>query len=312
MPVSPIDHALFLARRLLPSGWCRTPTVEWQANGVCNYDCSYCIQSPATRTGSPSRRDVEGFLAFFRDDLPGKWEIKISGGEPFANKLFLDEIAPGLASTSHDVSLLTNFSAPPTALWRFVGLLRPQLAIVSTSLHLEFTDEDAFLEKAREFKSWLDPRTSFVVNQVLVPGTLERVRRSRDRIRESGLRWFPQVMKTKTGVATYSPEEQALLRQLLGNAPGPSEANTAPSYKGSRCWAGVEYFVLAQTGDAYACRTAKRFQQGYLGNVLEGTFRLERDPSPCPYDICPCTVPANRGMIEAPSLRKRRRDGEDG
>ena len=23
----------------------RSPTIEWQVCGICNYDCSYCIQS---------------------------------------------------------------------------------------------------------------------------------------------------------------------------------------------------------------------------------------------------------------------------
>ena len=43
----------------------RRPTVEWQVCGVCNYDCSYCIQSKASRVGHPSDADVERFLAFF-------------------------------------------------------------------------------------------------------------------------------------------------------------------------------------------------------------------------------------------------------
>ena len=37
---------------------------------------------------------------------------------------------------------------------------------------------------------------------------------------------------------------------------------------------------------------------GYLGNVLQETVQRQTGPLPCPYDICPCTTPANRGMIE--------------
>ncbi|MBI3725199.1 radical SAM protein [bacterium] len=306
-----LDRARFHVRRALPGARRRTPTVEWQTNGICNYDCSYCIQSPAFRTGAPTIATVLRFVRFFQEDLPGTWEIKMSGGEPFATKVFLDEVVPGLARTRHRVSVLTNFSAPLAVLERFVSFLGEKLAVVSTSLHLEFTDEDAFLEKAITFKGWLAPRTALVVNQVLVPGTLERVRRSRDRVRAAGIRWFPQLMKTKHGIASYAEGERALLRELLGDRPTPREANTAPSYKGSLCWSGVEYFVLSQTGDAYSCRTAKRADEGYLGNVLDGTFRLERAPSRCPYEICPCTVPANRGMIEAPGLVSIGREEED-
>jgi hypothetical protein len=56
--------------------------------------------------------------------------------------------------------------------------------------------------------------------------------------------------------------------------------------------------VLSQTGDAFRCRTAKRFGEGFLGNVLSGGVTLWERPTTCSYEICPCTVPANRGMIE--------------
>jgi len=32
--------------------------------------------------------------------------------------------------------------------------------------------------------------------------------------------------------------------------------------------------------------------------VLEGSAALVEGPHPCAYTICPCSVPANRGMIE--------------
>jgi len=41
----------------------RRPTIEWQVCGICNYDCSYCIQSKKYRVGHPSPDDVEGFMA---------------------------------------------------------------------------------------------------------------------------------------------------------------------------------------------------------------------------------------------------------
>ena len=42
----------------------RRRTVEWQVCGVCNYDCSYCIQSRKSRVGHPSPE--------FPDDLERK------------------------------------------------------------------------------------------------------------------------------------------------------------------------------------------------------------------------------------------------
>jgi hypothetical protein len=105
-------------------------------------------------------------------------------------------------------------------------------------------------------------------------------------------------MKTKHGVYRYDERESRAVVRLTGRNPTSRQANVAPSYRGRRCWSGVEYFVLDQRGDAWSCRTAKRFGEGYLGNAFDGTLRLNDAPAPCRYDICPCTVPANRGMIE--------------
>lgn len=274
----------------------RQPTIEWQTNGVCNYDCSYCIQSKKFRQGHPDDAELDAFLAFFAS-LPGVWEIKMSGGEPFAFKGFLQQVIPGLANLPHKVSVLTNLSAPLAVLRKFVDLVGEKTEVVSASLHLEFVTAEEFIEKAVTLRNWLPPSASLVVNNVLVPGTLDNLMEIRRQVEAAGLRYFPQVMKTKHGVFAYTETDAPKVVQLTGKNPTAREANTAPSYRGRMCWSGVEYFVLDQFGDAYQCRTAKRFGEGYLGNVLDGTFQLKPAPKRCTYDICPCTVPANRGMI---------------
>lgn len=276
----------------------RQKTIEWQVCGVCNYDCSYCIQSKKSRVGHPSPEDVERLLAFFAS-LDGRWEIKMSGGEPFAFRGFMDRIIPGLiAMTPHTLSVLTNLSAPPSILERFAALTRGRLGVVSASVHLEFVDTSAFVEKAAAFRRLIDPSARMVINAVLVPGRLDRVREAKEAIEAAGLTFFPQMMKVGGGVFAYDDDDRPRVGGLIGISPGPRRANLAPSYRGRMCWTGVDYFVLTQTGDAWSCRSAKREGQGFLGNVLSGTIELRSRPSPCAYDICPCTVPANRGMIE--------------
>ena len=56
--------------------------------------------------------------------------------------------------------------------------------------------------------------------------------------------------------------------------------------------------VIDKDGEVWSCRTAKRHREGYLGNVLRGDVSLNTQPASCPWTICPCTVPPNRGMIE--------------
>ena len=274
----------------------RVPTIEWQVAGACNYDCSYCIQSPRYRKGRPQREQLERAIAAFAS-LPGTWEIKCSGGEAFAHPLFLDFVVPELmAKTPHAISVLTNFSASCAELMRFVQMTRGRLAVFSASLHLEFVDANEFADKAEWLALQLDPRARFVVNQVVLPGREADAARCKAIIERRGLRWFPQLYKTNGGVADY-PEPDALV-PLIGKRPTPRDANVAPSYRGKTCWSGVDYFVIDKDGTAWACRTAKRHGEGKLGNVFDGAIARLAEPSPCRYDICPCTVPANRGMIE--------------
>jgi hypothetical protein len=180
---------------------------------------------------------------------------------------------------------------------QFARLTEGRLQVFSASLHLEFTTPEAFADKAAWFHDLLDPGTRFVVNQVVRPGRLAEARRCRELLDAHGLRWFPQLLKVKGRVVDYGDDEPEL-RALIGDSPGPREANLAPSYLGRTCWAGVEYFTVDKDGRAWSCRTAKRGGDGYLGNVYEGEVALRPAPSACTFDVCPCTVPANRGMIE--------------
>lgn len=273
----------------------RQPTIEWQVAGACNYDCSYCIQSRRYRKGRAARGQMEQALRFF-SELPGRWEIKCSGGEAFAHPLFMELVVPGLmARTDHALSVLTNFSADTPTLQRFARLTDGRLRVFSASLHLEHTDAEAFADKAAWFVDLLAPDVRFVVNQVVLPGREAEAARCRDLLRDRDIRWFPQLYKVKGGVADYP--DAAALRALIGAAPGPQEANLAPSYRGRACFSGVEYFTVDKDGRAWSCRTARRHDAGLLGNIYEGTVTLRPRPAPCPYDICPCTVPANRGMV---------------
>ncbi len=290
----------------------RRPTVEWQVAGACNYDCSYCIQSPKHRVGAPSRETVDGLLSFLAS-LPGRWEVKMSGGEPFAFPLFLPRIVLGLVEeTPHTVSVLTNLSAPLSALERFARATRGRLGIVSASLHLESATVAAFVAKALRLREWIGEGPSLVVNSVLVPGRLGELLEAREAVEAAGLPFFPQVMKVKGGVHEYSEADLLLLPRFLGAGGDPRRENRAPSYLGRRCWSGVDYLVLTQEGDAWSCRTAKRFGEGFLGNALSGGMRLAEGPRPCAYTICPCTVPANRGMVEGIGAGAARAEGADG
>ncbi len=281
--------------------WPHQPTVEWQVVGQCNYDCSYCIQAKKHRVGIPDEAQLRASLQFLAA-LPGPkpWEVKTTGGEPFSFRGFLDVVVPGLMDTPHAMSTLTNLSAPVAVLQKFAKLTFGRLRVVSASLHLEHEAPAKFLDRLEALRDAAADDLRIVVNAVLVPDNLDAVRAAKDDVEGRGFRFFPQLMKVKGGVFAYSPAQMAMVKQIVGDfdvAAQTRSANLAPAYTGRRCWAGARYLVLTKEGDAFSCRTAKRFDEGYLGNVssgvsLFGGFRK------CPYTVCPCTTPANRGMIE--------------
>jgi len=201
-----------------------------------------------------------------------------------------------MARTDHRISVLTNFSSNRRDLMLFARATRGRLAVFSASLHLEFISAEAFVDKAVWFQHLIEPGVRFVVNQVVLPGREDEAMRCRALVEARGLRWFAQLYKTDGAVASYADSDA--LVQLIGTRPNARRANVAPSYRGLRCWAGVDYFVVDKDGGAWACRTAKRHGEGYLGNVYDGRVERLTGPMPCSYDICPCTVPVNRGMIE--------------
>lgn len=287
--------------------WPHAPTVEWQICGHCNYDCSYCIQSKKYRVGYPTPAQIDQALALLAS-LDGRWEIKMTGGEPFASPLFLKKVVPGLMATGHAVSTLTNLSAPPRALERFAALTYGRLAIVSASLHLEFTGVDEFLARLAVLRAAVHPDTRIVVNSVLVPGRLAEIADARARTLAAGFRFFPQWMKIKGERHAYDEADMRWVRQIVGDLDLAAErrtANLAPDYTGRACYTGARYFVLLQDGSAWSCRSARRHGEGALGNAYKGDMSLRTGPARCTYAMCPCAVPANRGMIEGVPMRPR-------
>lgn len=51
---------------------------------------------------------------------------------------------------------------------------------------------------------------------------------------------------------------------------------------------GQMYTKIHSNGNAYRCCLIK--EEGFLGNLIDGTFKFYEEPQPCVYDKCPCWV----------------------
>lgn len=274
------------------------PTVSWNIVGGCNYRCSYCVQKHPHGAAAPDDAKLDRGLDTLAA-LPGRWELKLSGGEPFLLRR-LPDVARRLSAAGHRVSVLTNLSAPVRAIASFVAAAGPALRTFSCSLHREAVDVGAFLEKALEVRALLStlPKATFVVNCVVVPGQVEAVALARRRFEDAGLKFYPQLMRRDGQAVAYDEADAAALTRAFCDLEGPGQMNRGSVLTGRLCHAGAKYFIVHPKGDAFACYPGKRLGDGCLGNIFDGTLALRAGPAPCPYGVCPCTVPQNRGIIE--------------
>ena len=263
--------------------------VSWNMNTTCNYRCSYCTQRFIDDRGQWAR-DLPAFIASF-DALPGDWEIKLSGGEPFRHPDFLGAV--GALAVKRRVSVVTNFASPVDELLDYVEATRAKPGVLSASLHLEYADPDAFLDKARTVAAAHAGR--FVVTCVATRANLPRLEELQARYTAAGVAFKIQPEKQDRDVIDYDDTERDQLIKLGGhNGTGAIE----PSFAGRPCWAGARYFIVDHRGDAFRCYPSRRYRRESLGNMLDGTFRVRMEAQPCRYDYCNCTVPQQRGMVD--------------
>jgi MoaA/NifB/PqqE/SkfB family radical SAM enzyme len=281
-------------------GYVATPrpvegVVTWNINTTCNYRCSYCTQR-FLDDRKRWLRDGPAFLRAFAK-LEGRWEIKISGGEPFLHP-HLSEIAAALRGLGHAVSVVTNFSAGEEKLCVFLDAAGSALRVFSASLHLEYVDTptelESFMHKAVWMQAQLSPNASFNVTCVATRANLSRLEYLNDLFTRRGLLFKVQPEKQNREVIQYADDERDIILRLGGHN---GLGQVSPSFQGRPCWAGARSFTLDDKGNAWRCYPARRFRTQFLGNFLGEGFSLARGPSPCLYAYCNCTVPIERGMM---------------
>lgn len=268
--------------------------VSWNMNDTCNYRCSYCTQRHMpNRTGK--LEEIEATLAAF-STLPGHWEFKLSGGEPFQQP-GLVEIVSGLVELGHSISVQTNFSASHDDLVAFLEASRGALNIFSASLHLEYATPQSFVDSYQAFRPYKRLGASFHVTSVGTPDRLLELRNDvAPFFRDHGIVFKVQPEKISGYVRDYPDQERQILIELGGHN---RTGEIAHNFQGRLCHSGASYIVVKSTGDVYRCYPASRVGGRFarLGSLTDG-FTLLDGPRICPYTYCNCTVPIQRGMIE--------------
>jgi len=277
--------------------------VSWNMNDTCNYRCSYCTQRfMPDRSGHLTAAEIDAHVAAFRD-LPGAWEIKLSGGEPFQQP-GLVEIVTELVRAGHVVSVQTNFSAPERRLVAFLEATRGALHVFAASLHLEYASAADFIARYAIVRPFVEAHgVSFCVTSVATPGRLLELRdHVAPAFEEAGIRFKVQPEKVHGVMRAYTEDERGILLGLGGHN---GLGTIAAEFQGRLCWAGSRYLVVKSSGRAFRCYPAARHggRHALRGSIADG-FALDAGPRPCPYPHCHCTVPIERGMIQGVDPRR--------
>lgn len=291
--------------------------VSWNINTSCNYRCDYCTQRFKEDRDRLSR-DTPRFLEAF-SRLPGPWEVKLSGGEPFLHP-DLEGIAAGLAKIGHRVSIVTNFSATREKLEGFVAAAGGRVGVFSCSLHLPYVDGEEALEAFFQKAAWLQalleaahaggdlPRPRVSVTSVATRGALPRLADLARLSKAMGIPFKVQPEKEDREVIHYTAEEEEVILSLGGHN---FTGRIVHRFEGQPCWAGSRYFILDDEGKAYRCYPARRYRLESMNSFLSTDFRLADGPSPCLYPTCNCTVPIARGMMPVPGQGNSPIDSEE-
>ncbi|PKO21869.1 MAG: hypothetical protein CVU38_12440 [Chloroflexi bacterium HGW-Chloroflexi-1] len=272
------------------------PSLEWEITTKCNYRCSYCCQKPFIGKASLEHCSDATVEAVFKllKELPGRWLVKLIGGEPMIHPRFL-EICQFIAASNHDLVITTNFSLPFPRIEQLIQVTGERLTVLTASLHLEeVRDLELFIQKAVTFNQAKHPRTTFVVTSVCLEDKFDNLRAVADRLDRAKIRFAFQVLKVDGKYVGYqNPAVEAYIADKLND--NTATLQSFNSY-GTLCHTGELFFRINTSGDAVRCFNAQPLFN--LGNVTDGSFRRFESARPCLSQRCTCTVPINRGMIE--------------
>lgn len=268
--------------------------IEWQLSGRCNYNCDYCSTKIHERR-YPELEKYGDFINKLRQTLKGKWLIQLGGyGEPFAAPDFL-KIVEKLVSAGFYIGLVTNFSFPKKDFIKFCRLTKDRILYFNASFHLGQADLEEFISKVKNIN--LLVKIPIEVSIVAHPEKLSELIKAGQKLKQNKIPVIFQVERYNGHYKNYSPRQIEKLRRSFGRIYGLIRKN---NFKGLACPAGTNYFVLDNDGRAYVCHPHRALTEknkdiflksGYLGNILDGSFRLKNKKNICPFDICSCSTP---------------------
>jgi MoaA/NifB/PqqE/SkfB family radical SAM enzyme len=272
---------------------------------LCNYSCPYCVIRKSERLKDYPRESEfpwqQWVLAL--NSLPPA-HIAISGGETLIYPGLIDLIEN--LSTRHFVSFTTNLFRVPR---RLLTLKRSTKPAISASFHPSMTEIEAFIRRVQDVR---DHGFNISIEMVAYPQQLQRITDYKRRFEKElsvPVHVDPFIMPGNA----YTPQELKLLNGMgIRNRKFGFDESGGRTLKS--CRAGGSHLVLVPNGDVFACHAGfyyatsslhERFRapldEFRLGNLFNGTFRLNEKPRICSL---PCSEACDLEGAHVREIRK--------
>jgi sulfatase maturation enzyme AslB (radical SAM superfamily) len=272
----------------------------WHLNRNCNFNCSYYYIQHFTKDEPGHGVDVD-VDAFKQNKI--NWQIlSLTGGEPFIYPDFV-ELCKKLTGFTK-ISVVTNCST--SNVYDFADALQPrEVDHIHCSLHLGERPRKDFELLSERVLYLRDKGFSVFVSQVIHPSLFAEYVKAYSFFEKKGILVCPKVFKGVYWFKEYPAGYDQVMRKNLLKYFYQSKnqiKKTFPheyelplygslSWRDDVCNAGYDHMQIQYNGDAYRCHSDKRF----MGNLYEGTIRVDAKPQRCMKPVCECVPEGWRG-----------------
>jgi MoaA/NifB/PqqE/SkfB family radical SAM enzyme len=267
--------------------WC------WNITSVCNYKCTYCIADTSWKT---AYLEVKKWEEIWNEILEnyGSTHIRFSGGEPFVYPDFMDLLA--VLSKRHTLNVTTNLSFDVVEFVRKIGpLVNDNNITLSASLHPEYINTDEFIDKVLYLKSNGIYTSASIVAW---PPFIKDIPEIKEKMEKANIQFLIIPLQGhfwgKEFPEGYNEEERKILSILSVSVSNPASEEMYTFWLNKKqermtrrlCRMGQNFGMIWPNGDVYRCCTTDK--SAYLGNMVDGTFKLLDEPAWCEIAPCKC------------------------
>jgi MoaA/NifB/PqqE/SkfB family radical SAM enzyme len=270
--------------------------ITWLINNKCNYRCMYCLNN---------FEEPPGFKILSPEDWFSVWHgiyqkygtvsMQITGGEPTIYPNFfeiLDKIG-----RMHYIDLQTNMSWDAQEFIKKVST--HSISRIGGSFHAEFAEFGSFLAKAVMLKNagYRHVEINFVAHPKILPDAENYLAMAKERQVQFTVLSFQGEYAGKKYPESYLDAEKVMLKRLNISSGESAEAMANWDVEKKKvdkpqeaelplraCRMGQMYSWVKPDGEAMRCCKSDLS----LGNIINGTFNLFDEASPCKLTNCIC------------------------